>query len=301
MNRALFLLLPVAALVACGAPPADANGRFEATEVTVSAEAAGRLLTLTPQEGDTVRADVTLAVVDTTALAISRAELAARDAVLAARQREALAMMRTAESQQALATREAERVRRLHAGGAATTQLLERVERELEASTQQVAARRATQDALRAEVDAIAAQRAQLDDRLTRATVRAPIGGTVLQRFVEPGELVQPGTPLLTLAALDTLTLRAYVAESQLAQVRVGAKVRVQVDGPDGTLKPRDGIVSWIAAQAEFTPTPIQTREERVAQVYAVTVRVANPDGRLRIGMPGELVLSPLASAAQPE
>lgn len=210
-------------------------------------------------------------------------------------------MQRTSEAQAALAAREAARVRRLHTGGAATTQQLDRSERELEVTTQQLAARRATQAALRAEVEALQAQRAQLEDRIARARILAPRRGTVLQRYVEPGELVQAGTPLLTIAALDTLTLRAYLAESQLATLRVGGAVRVQVDGPDGTLAPRDGVVAWIASRAEFTPTPIQTREERVAQVYAVTVRVPNPDGRLRIGMPGELLLTPVATAARPE
>jgi HlyD family secretion protein len=298
MNPRSLLRLGIALLAACGTPPADANGRFEATEVTVSAEATGRLLSLTPQEGDTVTTHALLAVVDTTALAITRRELQARLNALEARRREAAAFTHSTDAQLAVAERDAARVRRLHAGGAATTQTLERADREYDVLVQQVAARVATQDALAAESEAIRAQVAQLDDRLARALVHAPRRGTVLQRFVEPGELVQAGTPLLTIAALDTLTLRAYVSESQLTAVRVGATVRVQVDGAGGTLEAREGRVTWIASKAEFTPTPIQTREERVAQVYAVTVQVPNPDGRLRVGMPGELVLTGMSATA---
>lgn len=297
MTRRSPLLLAVLALSACGEPPADANGRFEATEVTVAAEVAGRLLSLVPEEGAVVEAGAVLGVVDTTTLRLTRDELDARAAVLRARQQEAQAQQRALDAQAAVAEREASRVRRLHDGGAATAQALDRAERERETLLQQRAASVAAQRALDAEADAIRAQQAQLEDRVARANIRAPIAGVVLTRFVEPGELVQAGTPLLTLAALDTLTLRAYLSEAQLAQVRVGETVRVQVDGPDGALQAREGRVSWIASAAEFTPTPIQTREERIAQVYAVTVRVPNADGRLRIGMPGELVLAPVTAS----
>ena len=93
------------------------------------------------------------------------------------------------------------------------------------------------------------------------------------------------------MAALDSLTFRAYVAERQLGLVKLGAAVQVKVDAPDGSFRTLPGKVTWVSSSAEFTPTPIQTREERVMQVYAVKVTVANADGSLKIGMPGELVL----------
>ena len=297
MTRTALVVATFTLLSACGEPAADANGRFEATEVTVSAEVSGRLLTLTAAEGDAVTAGATLGVLDTTALQLSREELAARAAVLRARRAEAEALANALQSQVELAAREAGRVQRLQTEGAATAQRLDRALREHEVLVQQQAARVAALQALDAEAGAIQAQQAQVDDRLARARVQAPLAGVVLTRFVEPGELVQAGMPLLRLAALDTLTLRAYLAESQLRAVRVGEAVRVQVDGPDGTLESREGRVAWVAPSAEFTPTPIQTREERIAQVYAVTVRVPNLDGRLRIGMPGELVLTPTTAS----
>lgn len=291
-NRLVASLVVAASLLAaCGTPPADANGRFEATEVTVSAEASGRVLALTVDEGDRVEAGAVIGGIDTIALVISQQELSARVAALAARLEEARSHGRALASQAAVAEREAARIARLAAGGAATAQQLDRAQREQETLVQQLAANAAVQRAVRAESEAFAAQRAQLDDRIGRATVRSPISGVVLTRYVEPGELVQPGTPLLKVAALDTLTLRAYLSEAQLQRVRIGQTVTVQVDAASGALRALEGRVTWIASQAEFTPTPIQTREERVAQVYAVTVRVANPDARLRIGMPGELML----------
>jgi HlyD family secretion protein len=289
--RAVALIASVAALAACSEPPADANGRFEATEITISAETSGRMLSLTVTDGDAVTADAVIGGIDTIAVSLSQQELRARTAALTARLEEARSHGRALAGQAAIAEREVGRLTRLAAGGAATAQQLDRARTEHATLLQQVAANEALQQSVRAESGVFDAQQAQLNDRLGRATVRSPISGVVLTRYVEPGELVQPGTPLLKVAALDTLVLRAYLSEAQLQQLRIGQSVTVQVDDAGGSLRALQGQVTWIASQAEFTPTPIQTREERIAQVYAVTVRVPNGDGRLRIGMPGELML----------
>ena len=141
---------------------------------------------------------------------------------------------------------------------------------------------------------------AQLRERIDRASVRNPIGGTVLTTMVEAGEVVQPGAPLYTIAPLDTLVLRAYVSGGQLARLALGDEVAVQFDAGPETLERRMGRLTWIASEAEFTPTPIQTREERVDQVYAITVRVPNEDRRIKIGMPGELILRSSGSGDDP-
>jgi HlyD family secretion protein len=111
----------------------------------------------------------------------------------------------------------------------------------------------------------------------------------VLTVVAEAGETVQPGAPLYTVADLDTLRLRAYATGAQLPALRLGQPVEVLVDGAGGELQPLDGTVTWIAATAQFTPTPIQTRDERAELVYAFDVRVPNPDGLLKVGMPGEV------------
>ena len=135
---------------------------------------------------------------------------------------------------------------------------------------------------------ALDAQVGSIDDRLARSRIISPLAGTVLARYVEPGEFVQAGQPLFKLASLDSLTFRAYVSNALLTRLRLGQQVQVGVDRAD-SIATMPGRVTWIASAAEFTPTPIQTREERADQVYAVKIAVANPDGRLRIGMPGEL------------
>ena len=149
------------------------------------------------------------------------------------------------------------------------------------------------------ETEVMEARIARLNDRAMRTTLVNPVGGTVLVTFVEPGEFVQPGRALYTVAPLDTLVLRAYLSGGLLSGVALGDRLTVRFDEPGGGLGTTEGRVTWISDQAEFTPTPIQTREERVDQVYAVKLRVANPDGRLKIGMPGELWLRGAAGSEQ--
>ena len=110
--------------------------------------------------------------------------------------------------------------------------------------------------------------------------------------------MVQPGRPLYKIADLDTLVLRAYVTEPQLASLRVGRAVQVHIDEGGGKGSTVPGTVTWISTTAEFTPTPVQTRDERADLVYAVKVRVVNRDGALKIGMPADLTLAPSADSS---
>lgn len=134
------------------------------------------------------------------------------------------------------------------------------------------------------------AQVAQIRDRIGKSLVTNPQAGTVLTTYARAGEIVQPGTPLYRIADLDTLVLRAYVSEPQLSSFRVGQTVDVHVDR-GGNIVTLPGTVSWISSTSEFTPTPVQTRDERADLVYAVKVRVVNKDGMLKIGLPADLSL----------
>ena len=289
----LSISIPLLLLVtACKTEPPDAYGTFEATEVMVSAEAGGRLVAVNAEEGTTVVSGAVLAIVDTQPLVLQRNELRARRASVQSRASEVDAQVNVIETQRTVAQRTFDRTARLVAAGAATAQQSDGATRDLRTLEAQAEAARATRLTVTRDLSGVDAQIATVDDRIRRARVAAPSAGTILARFVETGEIVAPGSPIAKLAALDSLVLRAYVAESQLAQLVLGAMVSVQVDAGSGTLRTLQGRVAWVASRAEFTPTPIQTREERVTQVYAVKVLVANADGALKIGMPGELLLA---------
>ena len=114
------------------------------------------------------------------------------------------------------------------------------------------------------------------------------MSGTILETYVEQGELATPGKPLFKIADLEVLTLKVYVSGAQLPNVKIGQQVNVLIDKSETENQTLSGEVTWISSEAEFTPKIIQTKEERVKLVYAVKVAVKN-DGTLKIGMPGEV------------
>ena len=151
---------------------------------------------------------------------------------------------------------------------------------------------RAQRNSVSQDVAASDARVAQIAERIAKSRITAPFAGTVLATYARAGEFVQPGQPLFRLASLDTLTLRAYVTEPQLAQIKLGQRVQVTVDRGAGERLAMPGTVSWIASKAEFTPTPVQTRDERTDLVYAVKILVPNRGGTLKIGMPADVSLT---------
>ncbi len=123
--------------------------------------------------------------------------------------------------------------------------------------------------------------------RLTYTVLHAPFDGVVLERQAELGEVVLPGTPVITLADLDHLWVRVYVPETDLGKVRWAQPVEVHTDTFPGKIYP--GHVSFISSEAEFTPKTVQTEKERVTLVYRVKVDLENPGHELKPGMPADV------------
>ncbi len=297
---------------------ADAHGNFEAEEVTVSSEAGGQLLRFTVEEGDRLpagtrgtaasrdalprpeesarRAEVGL--VDTTSLALQRRELKARRQSVRSKMTSVQAEVAVLSERLRAARRELERVRTLHEGDAAPSQKVDRAEDEVRVLEKRIEATRTQTASLRDEIDAINEKIAQVNERIRKSRIVNPVGGTVLETYVEEGEVVRTGEPLYKIASLDTLTLRAYVSGGQLSSVKLGQKAQVLIDDGSEGQQSLPGRVTWIADEAEFTPTPIQTKEERVDFVYAVKLRVPNPEGAIKIGMPGDVMFGSGAATA---
>jgi HlyD family secretion protein len=305
----------------------DAYGNVEAEDVVVSAEAGGRLLAFTPQEGQKLAAGEPVGSIDATELGLERAQLASQRqasesrvnevdeqvGVLQAQRQAATAQRDAARAQRGslaaqrdIAQRAFERTKRLFDQQAATAQQLDQAERDfrvleqqiraqdeqIAAQEHQIAAQGSQIDATRAQrktaVDQVAtadAQIARVAERVRKTDVRSPVAGTVLATYAKTGEVVQPGQPLYKIADLGSVEVRAYVGERQLSAVHLGSAAEVSVDTGNGR-RTLSGTVSWVSAQAEFTPTPIQTREERADLVYAIKIKVANDGDLLKIGMP---------------
>jgi HlyD family secretion protein len=285
-------VLALAAMLACGktAEP-DAYGHLEATETVVAARSSGQLERFTPVEGSHIVAGAPAAVIDTSALVLQLEQIAAQRSASSARVSEVGHQIEALDAQATVAQRSYARARRLFAQQAATAQQLDQAERDYRTLVAQQAGARAQREAALRDGSSTDARVAQIRDLIAKSHVASPVGGTVLTTYVRAGEFVQVGQPLFKVADLDTMELRAYVVESQLSSVKIGQRAQVSVDA-GGRRRGISGIVSWISTQAEFTPTPIQTRDERTNLVYAVKVRVPNRDGALKIGMPADVELT---------
>jgi HlyD family secretion protein len=262
MRRLAFLIPVLVAACNRDAKP-DAYGTFEAIEVVVASQTTGQLLTFTPVEGMQLAKGSVIAIVDTSQLALQRAQIVAQREATGSRATEAARQISVLEIQRTIARRTYERTRRLFSQKAATAPQLDQAERDYRVLGAQIEAARAQQQSVLREMSSGTAQVAQIQERIGKSHIENPERGTVLATFVRAGEVVQPGQPLYRIANLDTLTLRAYVSETQLHSIRLGQQVQVNVDSSSNNVTALPGTISWISSKAEFTPTPVQTRDER--------------------------------------
>jgi multidrug efflux pump subunit AcrA (membrane-fusion protein) len=129
-----------------------------------------------------------------------------------------------------------------------------------------------------------------LDTQISKLNIYAPMDGVVLARNVDPGEFVQPGGAAITMANLNELTITVYIPEDRYGEISIGQEVQVTVDSFPG--KTFTAVVTYISDQAEFTPRNVQTVQGRSATVYAVKLKVSDPEHNLKLGMPADVVFS---------
>ena len=272
----------------------DAQGSFEATEVVVSAEAAGRILWFDAEEGTAVEPGARIGQIDTLQLDLQRRQLEAQQAALLASRPDIRAQAAALREQIAKQERELTRVQNLLRDGAATTKQRDDIEAQIRILQSQLSAALSSLDKSTVTIDGNAAvvesQIAALDDRIARCRIASPIAGIVLAKYAEAGELAAVGKPLLKVADLEHLYLRAYFTSEQLAAIRVGDAVTVTADFGGDQRYDYEGRIAWISPESEFTPKTIQTRDSRANLVYAAKIAVQN-DGRLKIGLAGEVRL----------
>lgn len=274
----------------------DASGVFEAEEVLISSESTGRILLMRADEGQTVVPRQLLAQLDTTQLLLRRTQLEAQTRAIRSRHPDQNKQLAALEQQLLAAKREQQRIIPLVEVGGANAKQLDDLNAQIAVIEKQIAASRSsmqlTTQSYSHEEEALRIQISQTDDQISRCRITAPVAGTLLQRYAEPGELAVAGRTLFKLADLRRMELRAYVTANQLSELKLGQKVKVWSDQGEKEYKEHAGVVSWISQKAEFTPKTILTRNERAHQVYALKVIVPN-DGTLKIGMYGQLSFHP--------
>ena len=293
MKKTLFFSVLVLLFGSCDrGERADAYGNFEAVEVTLSSMANGEILTLEVMEGDRLTAGDTLGLVDTVDLFLKKEQLARNLNVLDARLLNINSQISVQEQQRKNLLVEKKRLEKLFADGAATQKQMDDMQGSLDLIDQQIEATKVQKQSVFAERSSLEAQISQIEESISKSWIIAPIGGTVLSKFAEAGEVTAFGKPICKLANLAVMELKVYVSGAQLPYLHIGDQVQVLIDKNEKELRKMAGRVSWISSQAEFTPKTIQTREERVNLVYAAKVLVDN-DGSLKIGMPGEINFMP--------
>lgn len=287
--KQLFTFLVLINLVACNKnnDKADGYGNFEATEVTISAEASGKIEYLNVEEGAVLAPNTQVGLIDTTQLYFSKQQLIASKKTIASKSQNVLSQTAVLKEQLKTTLIDQKRIQNMFAENAATKRQVDEINGKVNVLNEQIKSVK-TQDApITNELQSIDVQIEKINDQINKSNIINPIKGTVLAKYSETNEITSFGKPLYKIANLDAMTLRVYISEKQLNQIKIGQKVTVKIDSKED-MKSYPGTIAWIASSAEFTPKIIQTKEERANLVYAVKVIVKN-DGSLKIGMPGEM------------
>jgi len=301
----------------------DATGIFEASEVIVSSEVAGKILKFDLEEGMTIPRDSVIGKIDPINLELQKEQVSSSISALKQKTNDAGPQVQILESQLIsqqkqlsilntqlnTALKEQKRLQNLVAADAAPAKQLDDITAQVSVLRDQIEAANSQLSVIKRQIlsqkEIVAIQNRSIlsenlplqkrlemmQDQLSKTNIINPIDGTVLTKYAAAGEITAPGKALYKIADLSNLTLRVYISGTQLSQVKLNQAVKVSIDQGEKKYKTYSGVVTWISDKAEFTPKTIQTKEERANLVYAMKVKVKN-DGYLKIGMYGEVNLN---------
>lgn len=289
----IFGVLLMLMLTACSEKKelSDGYGNFEAKEIIISAKSQGEIVNFHIEEGMKLETGQQIGIIDTTMLALKKEQLIAQIKGFRIKVESGRKKIKGIERKIELLAKEKTRIIGLFRDNATTEQNRDRIVAEYDIA--EINKKVAEEDikSLDYQIEALEKQIAQLNESLDNCKIINPIAGTVLEKYLEENELAAPGRPLYKIADLRKMILRVYISGSQLSNIKIGQNVEVLIDLNNTQNQSLSGKISWISSSAEFTPKNIQTKEERVSQVYAVKILVNNEDGKLKIGMPGEVDL----------
>ena len=292
MKKLFISLILLAVLAACNNNKSkyDAEGFFESTEITISAESIGKIMMLNINEGENIEADHIIGYIDTTQLHLSKLQLTKNAESINSNRPDIKKQISALESQIKKCEKERTRIMNMLHDGAATTKQLDDIESQIEILNNQLEAQKSSLTNSTLSLDAqslsIATQIDAIEDKLEKSKIKSPISGTILSKYAQTGEFTTVGKPLFKVADMDNVYLRAYVTSAQLNKIKLGDNVTVFADYGGDNIREYQGTIEWIASKNEFTPKNIQTDDERENLVYAIKVAVKN-DGYIKLGMYG--------------
>ena len=302
MKNYMLALFCTAVLFGCNSHQGEtisATGTIEATEVTLSAQSGGQVKRIIADEGQEVRAGDTLLIIDSPEWLYQLAQMRGGYEMAEAQYQLALKGSRQediiqAEANYKNAEDDLRRMKDLYRVKSVTEKQVDDAQTRFTVSQQiwekmKHGSRREEIEAARGRRDQAKAQLASLEKKVNDCMVTAQVCGTVTKRFVEEGELASVGMALYRISDLSSMDITIYVSESDLPKVQLNQKALVTIDAFKN--KEYAGNVTYISPIAEFTPKNIQTKEERTKLVFGVKVKVPNPDGTLKAGIPADVTL----------
>lgn len=293
MNKIIILLISTIIFFSCNnkADKADAYGNFEAIETIISSEANGKLLSFDLNEGVEYRKGMDIGLIDTTDLHLKKTQAVAQKNAVSSKINNINAQLNVQNEQLNTIENEELRLKKLIAGDAATSKQMDDLLAKKRLVLLQIKATKTQIKSVYSEIEVINKQIDQIDHLIKKCYLKIPLNGTILNKYVEPFELLIQGKAIYKIADLSKVILRIYVSGSQLQEIKLNQNVKVFIDKNEKENIDFEGNIIWISETAEFTPKIIQTKEERVDLVYAVKVLVKN-NGQIKIGMPGEVLFN---------
>ena len=280
--------------VACSRPVSAVPGVFETTMVNVASETNGKILGLYVSEGDTVVVGQELALIDTLPVEVQiNALLAGKDAAAKVGS-DAAVQTKALREQLARLENDRDRICRLVEAGAASRHQLDQIETSIAVVRGQIDAASATiltaNETASGNVASIEAQIRGMREMKEKCRIRSSSDGVVIGKYAQTGEITAVGRPILKIADMDNVFLKAYFTSGQLQNIRLGQKMKVMANFGKDAVREYEGVVSWISQESQFSPKTIPTDEERSNLVYPVKIAVRN-DGYIKLGFAGEAVL----------
>jgi HlyD family secretion protein len=307
----LFIVFLIS-LAACSQQQKElcASGTIEATEIRVSAKANGEIVAMSVNEGTQVKKGDIIGRIDSSMIqlrkkqaeaGVSLAEAQLSLLIKGAREediKQAEEQVVQARENYRQAKEDFERMENLYKTGSITTKQYDDAKTRLSVAQAQLNVAEQALGKLKnfarpediqmaeAQLEQAKIAMALLEKQIADCTIISPIEGTITHKLVEQGEFVAVGTPVAVIADLSLMSVTIYVSEVDLGAIRIGQEAFITIDTFPSRQFP--GTIAYISPQAEFTPKNIQTREERIKQVFGVKIELPNPDGILKAGIPAD-------------
>lgn len=290
MKRILILIIPLMVMIGCNKYDklSDAYGNFESDEVIVSSETHGLLTSFDLHEGDEVTIGQTLALVDTTDKALMKMEINEQLTMINFKYKKAQSDLSILQAELNKATKDVDNYQNLYNNNVVSLEVLEAHQHKKLILSKELSSANLSLSLIKQEAEQLKVKLLIAERELKKCQIESPITGTILTKYVQNGELVTMGRPLLKLTNLNDVYLKAYVTQTQLSSIKLGQSVTILIDDLQG-LKELTGQITYINSKAEFTPKTIQTRDERANLVYAIKISVEYEDA-IKIGMPAEVL-----------